>query len=193
MFRSVVPKMSRFFTRLFAAGASVSMMALFAIILFNSLRRYTFGKSLAWGEELPVFIAVYGFLFGAAYAYMQDRHVRFTILITFLPGHLVGRLYMLLDLLMVGIGGLLAWSGWQFVLRRGGMETSALISVAKDLREATGWDWIVWLGHLYPYQAAMVLGGVMLSVAALLKFLERGIGREWVSGTGHADARPAEG
>lgn len=169
------------------------MMALFAIILFNSLRRYTFGKSLAWGEELPVFLAIYGFMFGAAYAYMQDRHVRFTILITFLPRHLIARLYMLLDLFMVVIGGFMAWSGWQFVLKRGGMETSALISVAKDLRDATGWDWIVWMGHLYPYQAAMIIGGVMLSVAAVLKFMERGLDREWKAEANEPGTRPVEG
>ncbi len=163
------------------------MMAIFAIILFNSVRRYTLGKSLEWGEELPVFFAVYGFMFGAAYAYMQDRHVRFTILVGFLPRTLIEKLYMLLDLIMVGIGGLMAWSGWQFVLKRGGMETSSLIGLAKGLRDATGWDWTIWLGHFGPYQAAMVIGGGMLSVAALLKFLQRGIDRAWVADRQEAD------
>jgi hypothetical protein len=32
---------------------------------------------------------------------------------------------------------------------------------------------MIWFGHQYPYQAAMVLGGVMLAIAALLKFLMR--------------------
>lgn len=181
MYRAVVQKMSRFFTGLFAAGASLSMMALFAIIFFNSVRRYTFGKSLEWGEELPVFIAVYGFMFGAAYAYMQDRHVRFTILVGFLPRAITEKLYMLLDLIIVGISGLMAWSGWQFIVKRGGMETSGLIGLAKNLREITGWDWTIWLGYFYPYQAAMVLGGVMLSIAALLRFLERGIDKAWIT------------
>jgi len=180
MYRSAVQKMSRFYTGLCAGGASLSMMALFAIILFNSLRRYTFGKSLEWGEELPTLIAVYGFMFGAAYAYMQDRHIRFTILVGFLSRSATEKLYMLVDLIMVGIGGLMAWSGWQFVLKRGGMEASALIGLAKDLRAVTSWDWTIWLGHYYPYQTAMILGGVMLSVAALLKLLQRGIGRAWM-------------
>lgn len=179
MYRSVVQKTSRFFTNLFAGGASLSMMALFAIILFNSLRRYTFGKSLEWGEELPTLIAVYGFMFGAAYAYMQDRHIRFTILVGFLSRASTEKLYMLVDLIMVGIGGLMAWSGWQFILKRGGMEASALIGLAKDLRAITGWDWAIWLGHYYPYQTAMILGGMMLSVAALLKLLQRGIAKAW--------------
>ncbi|UCF31578.1 MAG: TRAP transporter small permease subunit [bacterium] len=169
------------------------MAAIFAIILFNSLRRYLFGKSLEWGEELPVFIAIYGFLFGAAYAYMQDRHVRFTILIAFLPRRLIGRLYMLLDLVMVGIGSLMAWSGWQFVLKRGGMETSGLIGLAKDLVEATGWKWMIWLGHFYPYQAAMILGGLLLLIAALLKFLERVTEGEWMAPADRPETRPQGG
>ena len=192
MYRSAVQKTSRFFTKLFAGGASLSMMAIFAIILFNSLRRYMFGKSLEWGEELPVFIAVYGFMFGAAYAYMQDRHVRFTILVGFLPKAVTEKLYMLLDVVMVGIGGLLAWSGWQFVFKRGSMETSGLIGLAKDLREITGWDWTIWLGHFYPYQAAMILGGAMLAVAALLRFLERSLNKEWMDGAGEPATPPPE-
>lgn len=156
------------------------MMGIFVIILFNSLRRYTFGKSVEWGEALPVFLAVYGFMFGAAYAYMQDRHVRFTILIGLLPRALAEKLYMLLDLIMVGIGCVMAWSGWQFVLKRGGMEASALIGLAKDVRTVTGWDWTIWLGHSYPYQAAMLLGGVLLSIAAMSKLLQRGIDKTWM-------------
>ena len=188
MYRSAVQKMSRLYTGLCAGGASLSMMALFSIILFNSLRRYTFGKSLEWGEELPTLIAVYGFMFGAAYAYMQDRHIRFTILVGFLSRSATEKLYMLVDLIMVGIGGLMAWSGWQFVLKRGGMEASALIGLAKDLRAVTGWDWLIWLGHYYPYQTAMILGGVMLSVAALLKLLQRVIDRAWM--VEESDTRP---
>lgn len=180
MYRLTLDKISRLFTRFCAGGASLSMIILFVIILFNSLRRYIFGKSLEWGEELPVFIAVYGFMFGAAYAYMQDRHVRFTILVTFLSQKAIERLYMVVDLIMAGIGGLIAWSGWQFVLKRGGMETSGLIGLAKSIRGFTGWEWTIWLGHFYPYQAAMVLGGVILSVAAVLKFLGRVHDKAWV-------------
>ena len=87
----------------------------------------------------------------------------------------------------------MAWSGWQFVFKRGGMETSGLIGLAKDLRDLTGWDWMIWLGHFGPYQAAMILGGVMLSVAALLKLLERWMNREWMSGIDETDIQPVAG
>ncbi len=173
MYRTTVQRMSKFFTGLFAGGASISMFAVFTIIFINSVRRYMIGKSVEWGEEFPVYIAVYGFMFGAAYAYMQDRHVRFTILVGFLPPLLTKWLYLFVDAVMVVIGGLLAWSGWQFVLKRGSMESSGMINLAKDLQAATGCDWMIWLGHFYPYQAAMILGGIMLTIAAALKLMGR--------------------
>ena len=165
--------LAKFFTRIFAGGASFSMIVLFLIVFVNSVRRYTIGKSLEWGEELPVFVAIYGIMFGVAWAYMQDRHIRFTMLIGFLPARLTRYLYMVVDLIMVATGALLAWSGWLFVTRRGGIEASGLISLAKNLKAATGWDQLIWLGYMYPYQAAMVAGGAMLTIAAILKFALR--------------------
>lgn len=173
MYRVAIQKVSHLFTNFFAIGSSISMFAVFLIVCINSLRRYAIGKSVVWGEELPVFIAVYGFMFGAAYAYMQDRHIRFTVLVGFLPESMTKKLYLLVDLLMIIIGGILAWSGWLFVLKRGGMESSGMITLAKSLVESTGWDSLIWLGHYYPYQAAIIFGGVVLSIAALLKFLTR--------------------
>jgi TRAP-type C4-dicarboxylate transport system permease small subunit len=171
--QNTVDRVARVFTWIFAKGASISMFIVFVIVFINSLRRYTLGKSLEWGEDLPVFVAVYGIMFGMAYAYMQDRHIRFTILIGFLSNSLTRKLYILVDLIMIATGALLTWSGWLFVLKRGSMESSGMINVAKGLRALTGWEQMIWLGHLYPYQAAMVLGGVMLSIAAVLKLLSR--------------------
>ena len=169
----IVQRTIDLFSKFAAAGASLSMGVLFLIVFFNSVRRYTIGKSLEWGEEMPIFIAIYGVMFGIAWAYLQDRHIRFTMLIRFLSESLIRKLYMLVDLIMVGNGVLLTYSGWMFVLRRGGIESSGIINLAKDLRSLTGWDSMIWIGYQYPYQAAMVLGGVMLSIAALLKLLQR--------------------
>lgn len=173
MYRVAIHKVSQLFTNFFAIGSSISMFAVFLIVCVNSLRRYAIGKSVEWGEELPVFIAVYGFMFGAAYAYMQDRHIRFTVLVGFLPQSMTKKLFLLVDLLMILIGGFLSWSGWHFVNKRGGMESSGMINLAKSLKEITGWDNIIWLGHYYPYQAAIIFGGAILAIAALLKFLTR--------------------
>jgi len=160
-------------SRFFAGGAAASMILLFLIVFINSVRRYTFGKSLEWGEELPVYLAIYGVMFGIAWAYMEDRHIRFTILVGFLPEALTRKMYLLVDIIMTVVGAMLAYSGWLFVAKRGGMESSGLINLAKDLSALTGLDSLIWLGHFYPYQAAMVFGGIMLAIAALLRFLRR--------------------
>lgn len=169
----IVQRISKFFTGIFAGGSAVTMAAVFIIVCINSIRRYTIGKSFEWGEELPVFLAVYGIMFGAAYAYMQDRHIKFTMLVGFLPENTTRFLYMLVDLVMTGIGVLLTYSGYLFMLKRGKMESSGLINLAKDLKATTGIDQLLVFGHLYPYQAAMVVGGVLLTIAAVLRFLLR--------------------
>lgn len=168
-----VQRVTRVYERILAHGASISMILLFLIVFVNSVRRYTIGKSLEWGEQLPVFIAIYGVMFGAAWAYLQDRHIRFTILVGFLSETFTRRLYLLVDLIMALAGAFLAYSGWLFVSRRGGLEASGLINLAKDLRALFGWDAIIWLGHEYPYQSAMMIGGGLLCLAALLRFLLR--------------------
>jgi TRAP-type C4-dicarboxylate transport system permease small subunit len=169
----IIQKVAGIFSKFAAAGASLAMAVLFLIVFINSVRRYAIGKSLEWGEELPIFIAIYGVMFGMAWAYMQDRHVRFTMLVGFLSESLTRKLYILVDLIMIVNGVLLTWSGWMFTIKRGGVEASGIINLAKTLRDLTGWEGMIWFGHQYPYQAAMVVGGVMLAVAALLKLLMR--------------------
>ena len=171
--RRITERTARLFSQITAGGASLSMTALFLIVFINSVRRYLIGKSFEWGEELPVFIAIYGVMFGMAWAYIQDRHIRFTMLVGFLKESWTRRLYIVVDLIMVANGALLTYSGWVFVSRRGGIEASGLFNLARDLKAVTGWESLIWVGYLYPYQAAMVLGGVLLTIAALLRLLLR--------------------
>ena len=171
--RHMIQRTTRLFSQFAAAGASLSMAVLFLIVFINSTRRYAIGKSFEWGEELPIFIAIYGVMFGIAWAYMQDRHICFTMLVRLLSESLIRKLYIIVDLIMVVNGVLLTYSGWMFVIKRGRVEASGIINLAKDLKALTGWESMIWIGHQYPYQAAMVLGGVMLTIAALLKLLLR--------------------
>ena len=78
---------SRLTQRIWAFGAGLSIALVFAIIFVNSLRRYTTGHSLAWGEEMPIYLTIYGVMFGIGLAYLQDRHIRFTIITTCCPNN----------------------------------------------------------------------------------------------------------
>lgn len=160
-------------SRICAVGAGLSMAALFAIIFVNSLRRYTIGKSFEWGEELPIYCGIYGMMLGTAYAYLQDRHIRFTILVDFLSDRARHWTFAAVDLLVAATGALLAWSGVLFVQRRGGVEASGLIGQIRKAADASGQQWLEMFGHLAFWQASMVVGGLLLALAAIVKFFER--------------------
>lgn len=159
--------------RFFAIGAGTSMALVFLIIFVNSLRRYTMGKSLEWGEELPIYLTIYGVMFGLSLGYMQDRHIRFTILTDFLKERQRDFLFAVGDLVMVGVGAAMVWSGYVFATRRAGVDSSGLIGTAKRLVETTGMDWLIWFGRVGTYQFAIAVGGAFLMIAAFLKFMER--------------------
>ena len=161
------------FHRFCAFGAGLCMILVFGIIFVNSLRRYTIGKSFEWGEELPIYFTIYGVMFGIALAYLQDRHIRFTILTDFLPAYMRQRLFALVDLGVIVTGGFLAWSGYLFTQKRGLIDASGLICTAKDYAAQTGIDGLVLLGRMGSYQASMLLGGLLLATAALIKFEQR--------------------
>lgn len=156
-----------------SAGAALSMAAVFLVVFVNSVRRYTLGKSFEWGEELPVYLAIYGVMFGAALAYLQDRHVRFVVVVDLLPRRLLHVLLLVVDLVMVCIGAGLAYSGYLFMAKRGAVEASGIIGPAKWLKTLSGFEAVEMLGLMAPYQAAIVVGGVLVAVAAALKLLER--------------------
>lgn len=131
-----------------AVGCGLVVALVSGIILVGALRRYLFGLSFTWGEELPVYLAIYGVMFGVALSYMQDRHMRFTIVTDFLSGKSREILFAVMDVATMICGLLLAWSGWLFATRQPIMEASGIISSARSRAESTGQAWLVWLAHL---------------------------------------------
>ena len=125
------------------------------------------------GEELPIYLTVYGVMFGLALAYLDDRHIRFTILTEALPVRLQRRLFVIVDLATAAVGGLLAWSGILFAARRGAVEASGLIGPARALAETTGFDGLLRLGQMGTWQAALAFGGASLALAAVLRLAMR--------------------
>ncbi|MBN9673513.1 TRAP transporter small permease [Roseibium aggregatum] len=164
---------NEFARRFFAFGAGLSMALVFAIIFVNSLRRYTVGQSVAWGEELPIYLTIYGVMFGMAFAYMQDRHIRFTVVTDFLSPMVQKKLFAAVDLVSTASGIALAFSGYAFATRRGHIDASGLKSAGRWLVETTGIEGLVWISRIGTWQFAIAVGGALLAVAATLKFIER--------------------
>lgn len=157
----------------FAFGAGSSMALVFGIIFINAVRRYSIGKSVAWGEELPIYLTIYGVMFGIAYAYMTDSHMRFAIITDLMPERLRSWLLVLTDIITLFVGGALVAAGRAFAQRRGNLDSSGLKSTADWLAEITGLQALEWIGKIGTWQYAIAFGGVILALAALLRLIER--------------------
>lgn len=178
--RSFLTTLTNFASRVFAFGAGLMLVLMFAAIFVNAVRRYLFGKSFEWGEELPVYLTIFGIMFGCALGYLDDRHVRLGIFVDMLSDRMRRWVFAFVDLVMIAAASLLSWSGWLFAARRGNVESSGLVSTTRSIADATGLGFLEVFGTMYPWQFAFCLGGAMIAVAALLKFLER------ISGTAPA-------
>lgn len=164
---------NRYVRRIFAFGAGSSLMLIFGIIFLNAVRRYSIGKSFAWGEELPVYLAVYGVMFGIAYAYMTDSHIRFAVISDMLPERVRHWLFAVTDVITIIVGGALVFAGYAFVQRRGNLDSPGLKSTGDWLAEVTGLPALEWIGKVGVWQYAIAFGGVILVIAALLRLIER--------------------
>ncbi|WP_119309046.1 TRAP transporter small permease [Cohaesibacter haloalkalitolerans] len=166
-------RLSRFARRIFALGAGSSMALVFLVIFVNSVRRYTIGKSIAWGEELPIYLTIYGVMFGIAYAYMTDSHIRFAVFLDMLEEKIKRFVLIACDLLTAATGVTLIFAGHAFAMRRGSVASSGLKSTGDWLAQITGIPWLEWVGKVGTWQYAIVLGGAMLAIAAILRLSER--------------------
>ncbi|TLP48395.1 TRAP transporter small permease subunit [Cohaesibacter sp. CAU 1516] len=164
---------SRFTQRIWAFGAGLSIALVFAIILVNSVRRYTTGHSLAWGEEMPIYLTIYGVMFGIGLAYLQDRHIRFSIVTDILTDQWRRWTFAAMDLVTLATGIGLTLSGIAFASRRPQIEASGLIGTAKELAQSLDMAWLEWLGRVGTWQAAIACGGIILAISAAIRFIER--------------------
>ncbi|WP_432695751.1 TRAP transporter small permease [Marinobacterium sp. YM272] len=133
----------------FATGGSLAVV--FGVVLISSLSRYLLNSPIQWSEEVAKYGMIYGTMFGMVLCYLEDIHVKFGFLKSGIPTVITRILNLVLDLITLGTGGVLAWSGYLFVMKRGGIDAPG-----------TGLPMSV-------FQSAMVVGGVCLVIAALIQ------------------------
>ncbi|WP_027854133.1 TRAP transporter small permease [Marinobacterium litorale] len=128
-----------------------SLFIVFAVVLISSLTRYLFNYPIQWSEEVARYAMIYGAMFGTVLCYMEDIHIKFGFLEKGVPAPIRRVLDLVLDLIALGTGGVLAWSGYLFVMKRGGIDAPG-----------TGIP-------MSAFQSAIIVGGVGLVLAALIK------------------------
>ena len=96
-----------------------SILACFVILLFAQIvSRELFGHSIAWTEELAVYMFVWFVYFGASYAALKSAHNRVTFHFKWLPDRLVVFLEVLSDLVWVIFNSYFIWLSCDFIFNR---------------------------------------------------------------------------
>ncbi|WP_221801372.1 TRAP transporter small permease [Oceanobacter mangrovi] len=141
------------YTRLLSFMTGLSLFAVFAVVLVASLSRYLFNMPIQWSEEVAKYAMIYGAMFGMTLCYLNNSHIRFTLLESLTPKVHHRWIYLTHDGIALVSGAILSWSGYLFMMKRG-----ALIATGTGL-------------PMYYFQSAMVVGGATLTLAALIKIV----------------------
>jgi TRAP-type C4-dicarboxylate transport system permease small subunit len=142
------------FDRLMATFAGVSCVAMFAVVFASAFSRYVFNMPFQWSGEFARYAMIYGTMFGSVLALNRSQHIRFTVLVGLVGKRWADRVERVTDVFVVVFGIILAWSGYQFMVRLGGIESPSLgIPMA------------------YAF-AAMMVGGGCLAIAGALLILD---------------------
>ena len=139
------------FKRLLAGLSGISILVVFGVVFAGSVSRYLFSSPLQWSEEVAKYAMIYGCMFGVALAYLQGTQITFSIVIDTVPARLRRKLAVVVDATTLVLGGVLAYAGWIFAAKRGGIVASG-IGI-----------------QMYWAQIAITIGGVCLVIAALLR------------------------
>jgi len=146
--------MKLFYKKVLSWLTGGSLFIVFAVVLASSLSRYALNAPIVWSEEVAKYAMIYGAMFGTILCYLEGIHIKFGFVEDAVPA-VVRRIFaVLVDFATLACGVVLVWSGYLFVIKRGGIV-------------ATGTG----LPMAY-FQSAMIVGGIGLVLAALIKLPE---------------------
>lgn len=124
-------------------------LGMLVLLAWQVFMRFVVGQALSWSEELALTGFTWAMLLATALGVRESIHVRMEILVDAMPGPLRRWGDKLTALLVLALGGCLAWAGWNYVHDALGT-TSAAVAYP-----------MAWL-----YAAAPV-SGVLMAVFAL--------------------------
>jgi len=146
--------MKRLYKKILSILTGTSLFVIFAVILVSSLSRYLLNSPIQWSEEVAKYAMIYGTMFGMALCYLEGIHIRFTFLEDMVSAKISYALHFLSDVIALISGCVLTYSGYLFMMKRGAIQAPG-----------TGIP-------MYYFQVAMVIGGVCLVIAALIRLVD---------------------
>ncbi|QRV22832.1 TRAP transporter small permease [Marinomonas foliarum] len=146
--------MKRLYKNTLALLTGTSLFVIFGVVLVSSLSRYLLNSPIQWSEEVAKYAMIYGTMFGMALCYLEGLHIRFTFLEDMVSEKIRHYLHFVSDAIALISGSVITYSGYLFMIKRGAIQAPG-----------TGIQ-------MYYFQVAMVIGGVCLTIAALIRLAE---------------------
>jgi TRAP-type C4-dicarboxylate transport system permease small subunit len=96
--------------------AAVLLFFLTILLSIQVFARFATGSTVTWTEEISRYMFVWSIYFGCILAAKEDRHIRVTIQLTFLPERLRGWIITLSDIVWVIFNAAIAYFGITYIL-----------------------------------------------------------------------------
>lgn len=141
---------------------AILMTLVVALLGFQVVLRFGFGRSLSWLEEVSRFAFVWSVYFGFVIAAEKDRHIRVSVHIDALPPTARRVVMTVADTLWLVFNAIVIWHGYWFTLS---MFDFPFIS------QTTGIN-LVWVQMIVP------LGFLFMSVRVLQVMIRRWTGHD---------------
>jgi C4-dicarboxylate transporter DctQ subunit len=107
--------MNQRFEKVRDALGGIFFMAGMTIFLVNVIMRYIFNNALIWGNEVGIFLLIWGSLIGWSIAAKDDRHIRVDLLWDFMPMPIKWGMDVFADIITICFCAFLIYAGYQNV------------------------------------------------------------------------------
>lgn len=156
--RMVKAGLDLLFDRLSILVSGVALLVALGVMAAQVVARYVIGDSLVWSEELARYALVWSSMIGAAVAYRRGAHAAIAFVVDSLPGPVRVTVVRIVHALVLGFGGLVAWTGWALAARN-----FARHQLAPALQIEIAWVYL-----------AIPAGGLLIAIAAIEGFVRPG-------------------
>jgi TRAP-type C4-dicarboxylate transport system permease small subunit len=96
--------------------AALLLISLTVLLTLQVVARFGFNTGVSWSEELSRYFYVWAIYFGCVLATREDKHIRVTAQLDFLPKKLRAWIITLGDIVWIIFGGVVTYFGFQMVL-----------------------------------------------------------------------------
>jgi TRAP-type C4-dicarboxylate transport system permease small subunit len=154
--------LSRTLDKLLATVTIALLLILAAVVVVAVVFRYS-GASLIWYDEVAAILLAWLSYYGAALAALRRAHLGFGGLVKALPVSLRFIVFLLAEVIMIGVFAIVAWAGWS-ILEIFGDETLVSLPVPRSFVQSC-----------VPIAAGLVILAQILSAPRAWSLLAAGV------------------